>query len=376
MKLKLVVPLVVVLSIGFAPTLSHAQNLNFSNLLSAGVSDANLYLQDYISPFMKGFGYGMSNGWYNTAKPHRPLGLDITATVNVAFVPDKDLLFDFEGFNSLSVESGPNELPTIFGPKASSELSFNTQSNVTYIDPDPGSPTFGESITSDEVISGDFPAPDGIDLEEEVGSSFVPVPMVQLGVGLIKNTELKLRLLPTVSTDDFEFKFFGIGVMHDFKQWTPGISHLPFDASVFIGYTRLRAETRFDTDVNSETLRGSNQAAGYEVKSLTIQIVASKTISILTFYGGFGFNRTNSVLKMTGTYIVDGETEITLQDGTVRTVDSSFELPVDPVRLNFNSSGPRATIGARIKLLILTIHAGYTVQEYNTLTAGIGVTIR
>lgn len=371
MKLKIVIPFVVALS-SWIPNLTQAQDLDFRDILAGG-DDAALYLQDYISPFMKGFGYGMSNGWYNTAKPHRLLGFDITANVNVAFVPDKDLLFDFEGFNSLAIENGPSELPTIFGPKSSSDLLFNTQSTVTYPDPDPASPTFGELITSEEIISGGFPAPDGVDLEEEIGSSFVPVPIVQVGVGLIKNTELKLRFLPTVTTDDFEFKFFGIGVMHDFKQWTPGISHLPFDASVFIGYTRLKAETQFNDDV---VLSGSNQAAGYEVKSLTLQIIASKKLSILTIYGGFGFTRTNSSLKLTGNYIVDGETDIILQDGSVSTVTSSYELPKDPISLNFNSSGPRATIGARVKLLVLTIHADYTVQEYNTLTAGIGVSIR
>ena len=176
--------------------------------------------------------------------------------------------------------------------------------------------------------------------------------MVQLGVGLIKNTELKLRFFPSVSTDDFEFKFFGVGIMHDFKQWTPGISHLPFDASGFIGYTKLTAQTKFATESISSSVGGENQAAGYEIKSLTLQVVASKKLSILTVYTGFGIYSTKSSLKMTGTYVIEGESDIALPDGTTRTVSASRELKKDPIDLNFNTFGPRLTVGVRIKLLI------------------------
>ena len=79
---------------------------------------------------------------------------------------------------------------------------------------------------------------------------------------------------------------------------------------------------------------------------------------------------------MKGNYRVEGESEITLTDGTVRTVDSSFELEEDPIDLDFKSSSPRATIGMMVKLLFLTLHADYTIQKYNVLTAGVGVSIR
>lgn len=353
-----------------------SQDLDFIDILSAGTADAELYLNEYINPFMKGFGYGFSNGWYNTAKPHRPLGLDITATVNAAFVPDKDLLFNFQGFENVQVESGSDQLPTIFGPKTETVLSFNTTSEVNYIDPDPASPTFGELVRSEEALTGEFDAPDGLDLDEEIGSSFVPVPMVQLGIGLIKRTELKIRWLPPISTDDFDFSFYGFGIMHDFKQWTPGISHLPFDMSGFIGWTRLNAETDFSGANSSQVGGGENQRAKYEVTSLTLQVVASKKLSILTVYGGFGYTINNSSLGLLGTYIIEGETDITLEDGSLETVQSSTDPQEDPIDLNFKSTSPRATLGLRLKLLILTLHADYTIQEYNTLTAGIGFSIR
>ncbi len=103
MKLKFIQLVMLVVSINYFSIKSQAQDLDFTDVLSAGVEDASLYLENYIDPFMKGFGFGMTNGWYNTAKPHKLLGLDLTVTANLAYVPNKDLFFDFENFNSLTI---------------------------------------------------------------------------------------------------------------------------------------------------------------------------------------------------------------------------------------------------------------------------------
>jgi hypothetical protein len=56
--------------------------------------------------------------------------------------------------------------------------------------------------------------------------------------------------------------------------------------------------------------------------------------------------------------------------------DVSGTILSDPIAFDFSSSGMRANVGARIKILVLTLHAEYAIQKYNTLTAGIGVSIR
>ena len=49
----------------------------------------------------------------------------------------------------------------------------------------------------------------------------------------------------------------------------------------------------------------------------------------------------------------------------------------DPISLDFDSgSSPRINAGLRLKLLILTLHAEYAIQKYNTLTLGVGISIR
>lgn len=324
----------------------------FDALLESGAEDAEKYLGKYIEPVFKGVGIGLTNGWYNTAKPHKLFGFDITVTGNLAMVPDKDLVFRFANsdFERIRLESGATsaDLPTVLGPK--------TTENIELVVFDENELPTGTTL-SIEALSG-------LDLEEEVGHNFVPVPMAHLGVGLPKNTELKLRWAPTVNADDFEGTIFGFGIMHDIKQWIPSLEESQFNLSGFVGYTKINAS--YDL-TNSDFNKGTNdQVSEYRVRALTIQGLISKDLIAkklfeFTVYGAVGFNDTSSELEMLGTY----------------ELDESVDTLVDPIGLSFSSAGLRGTAGLRMKLLaFLTIHTDYTLQEYNTLTAGVGINIR
>lgn len=324
----------------------------FDALLEGGAEDAERYLGKFIEPIFKGVGIGLTNGWYNTAKPHKVLGFDITVTGNLAMVPDKDLVFRFANsdFDRIQLQSGePSaDLPTALGPKTTEEIAI-------------------EVVDENDVPTGvtlSMEALSGLDLEEEVGHNFVPVPMAHLGVGLPKNTDLKLRWAPSVNPDDFEASIFGFGIMHDIKQWIPGLQESSFHLSGFVGYTKIDAS--YDL-VDSEFNNGTNdQVSNYQVRALTIQGLISKDFVAkklfeFTLYGSLGFNNTSSELEMLGTY----------------DLDESVNVLVDPIDLSFSSSGPRASAGFRMKLLaFLTLHADYTLQQYNTLTAGVGINVR
>jgi hypothetical protein len=70
--------------------------------------------------------------------------------------------------------------------------------------------------------------PEGQSLKDAIKiADALPVPMYQLGLGLPKGFELKVRFAPTVKMDDFQFNLFGIGIMHDVKQYIPGIKGDP-----------------------------------------------------------------------------------------------------------------------------------------------------
>ena len=311
--------------------------------LNASSTDAATGVQNYITPLLKGFGYGLNAGWYNTAKPHKKLGFDITVTGSLALVPDKDLTFTFlnSSYESIRLASGQTQtdLPTIFGP--------GTNESIEVFDPGSG------------LVMGNFTAPDGIDLNTEIGS-FVPVPMVQAGIGLVKNTEIRVRFLPTITIEDIDINLYGIGILHDIKQHIPGIKNLPIDLSVFVGYTRLSSEIEVDGTFDN---LGTTQIAEFDVDGLTLEALASKKFSVLTIYGSVGFNRASSDFAFKGTYDLD-------ENGTA----SANE--VNPLAIGISDSSLRALLGLRLKLGVITLHGDYSVNGYNTVTAGIGISVR
>ena len=217
---------IIILLVAIIPFAGKAQ-IDFASFLEAGAADAEKLLEGYLRPAFLGFGYGINSGWYNTAKPHKLLGFDITPTVSFAFVPSKAEFFSIDDseFTNLSVigtidasgnvGSRITESPTLFGPNLPNEglpLLQYTSDNGT-----PG------DTSDDTQIS--ISAPTGLGLDEAIGLSAVPSGMVQVGIGLFKNTELKLRIIPKIeATNDqgqseFEFEMFGIGFMHVHFCW-------------------------------------------------------------------------------------------------------------------------------------------------------------
>ncbi|MFT5953341.1 MAG: hypothetical protein ACI8QD_000177, partial [Cyclobacteriaceae bacterium] len=86
--------LLITLSFVMAASSAFSQ-INFDTFLEAGVEDANTMLGNYLEPAFIGLGYGLNSGWYNTGKPHKLLGFDITTGVSLATVPTDARFFTF-----------------------------------------------------------------------------------------------------------------------------------------------------------------------------------------------------------------------------------------------------------------------------------------
>lgn len=359
--------LIVLFSLSFI-TFSNAQS--FEDILSIGPEDASTYLESYIEPAMQSFGVGMAGNWYNTAKPHKLLGFDLTVGASIANIPDTERLFTFNSANYQNLqysEGNGSSLPTLVGGDATGQLFITAGSEITNLQT-------GDTITVQNEI--EFDAPNGVDLEDLpiVGT---PAPSLQIGIGLIKNTEVKIRFIPSslIESDNFTApKYFGIGVLHDIKQWIPGMKLMPFDMSAFIGWTRLEATQNLDVNEGSSSGSFSTSITGQgeavlAASATTVQVLVSKKLAVLTPYAGVGFNIVKSSIDVNGTYEIEVSDSFT---GTSETLTYT-----NPVALDFEGAGgPRLTVGARLKLLILTIHADYTLQKYNTFSAGIGLSIR
>ncbi|MEO9805832.1 MAG: DUF6588 family protein [Reichenbachiella sp.] len=334
---------------GQITSLEDAEALDISVFLKGGEEAASELMGLYLNPAFTGMGFGVANGWYNTAKPHKPLGFDITATLSLAKTPNSDLFFSMLQAGDITsggirTQSGnTEEFATVFGDDRTVGLESSlTQNGIT--------------------VTSQFNAPPGLNLEDDV-NGYVPVPMLQAGIGLIKNTDLKIRWVPTQKSDEdgYELKMFGLGVMHDFKQWIPGIKHIPIDMSVLVAFNRINAKL----DLTNDAVSGAGQEGEFGINAWTYQVLVSKKLSILTLYGGFGFNNVSTSLEVKGSYDIQDDT------------DSNLVITlVDPVSESFTSSGMRATAGFRLKLAIITLHADYTLQKYNTITAGLGFSFR
>jgi len=348
--------LIFIVSTLITPVCLFSQNEDdLATFLKAGEEDASKLIQAYTEPIIKTLSYGMTGGWYNTAAAHKPLGFDFGVTMNLAFVPTADNYFnpDKLGLSSTytffnTTKNNPTQAPTIMGPKDDTDYTFsgNLDGNTGNGD---------ESVT----ISG----PEGLNLKNEIGFAAIPVPMAQLGIGIIKNTDLKVRFMPNQKFGSSEIKMFGIGVMHDVKQHIKGIKLLPFDLSALVAYNSISGTSDLsNTDPSDERPDSPDGVLDYKFNSWVIQALISKKISVLTGYAGVGYCIVNTKVDVKGQY-------------TIEATPFNFQL-TDPVAIDFKNNTLRLTVGMRLKLGPVYFSGDYTLQKYNTLSVGFGFAVR
>jgi len=346
--------LILILSLGLTFQMAHTQELE-TILLAA--DDASKLMEGYINPATKGLMYSMNGGWFSTAKTHKKLGFDISISANASFVPDVDKLFTFvpSDYEFLSLPGGETSIPTLMGDTG----------NGTMVDvrvPIEGSSNF--KIASFEMpggITGDLPI------------NAVPSPMVQLGVGLPLKTDLKVRYVPKVSFgDNVEANLVGFGLQHDIMQYLGPLDRLPLNVSILAAFTKMDVTYNIEDQSVMDDVSVTNGSAKFEMNTWTVQAIGSLDFVLVTLYGSVGYNNGKSSLQMNGDYNLS----YAVEDGSGNTVGSISETISDPVDLNFEANGVRATIGARLNLAFFKIFVDYSIQEYNTATAGIAFSFR
>ncbi|UKJ06517.1 DUF6588 family protein [Solitalea lacus] len=325
------------------------------NVLKAK-EDAGKLAQAYLNPFLKGFGTGLNNGWFQTAKTHGLGRFDITITPSVSFVPTEGRSFDLKtlGLSSNVRYSQTNTFsPTLMGDN-------NEGPEVAVYGKHP--------VTGNDAELAKFRLPQGL------GFHVAPAPMAQVSVGLIKGTEVGVRFIPALNMGDAgNIKLFGFGIKHDVKQWIPGMKLLPFDLSVMAAFTNLtyRKGTELTPDQGalpkSEVYNQStaNQRLEFTSKGFMTNAIISKKISVLTVFGGVGYQSTTSEVGLLGKYPIT--------TGVNAVGNKTYEIVTDPISFsNRESSSMNLTGGFRLKFAVFTFHASGTLAKYPTANAGIG----
>lgn len=308
----------------------------FEAIVKAGTADATTLMGAYIAPAMEGLVYSMSGGWYHTAKTHKSLGFDITIGFNGAIVPSEKELFAFSELTFQNDYTTTSDItPTVAGSGTPAEVTFDTsEGDVTF--------TMPEGVKDDLPINA------------------VPAPAIQASIGVIKGTDVMVRFVPEVGSDNVKGKLFGAGLKHDIMQYFGPLEKLPLNIAIMGAFTNMNV----DYDIQAESdIDGRNQAAEFKLNSYTVQGVASLDFKFLTFYGGLGYTGGKSEINVLGTY------EFEYDNGTPGEV-------TDPIMLSYNPSSVRASLGARLNLAFFKIFADYTVQEYSNLSAGIAFSFR
>ena len=279
-------------------------------------------LKEYIRPIADGFSAGLNNGWYNTAKPHKFGGFDVTIAGNIVLIPESYKMFSISEIGGNSFSGG--ETPTIVGEKEPSEITYDSSS---------------------------VKMPSGLNIP------VFPVPIVQAGIGLIKDTEISVRYLPKINVGKVEqINLYGLGVKHDLLQWIPGGKILPISLSVQGGYTK------FSSSVIIENVIGDkNNELAFDVEAMTVNIILSKKILMFTPYASIGYNSSKSSFKIDGDYAI-GALELNAEELANIEYESNTEI--------------RANLGFRFNIAILALQANYTISKYPVATLGAGISFR
>ncbi|MBN1186793.1 MAG: hypothetical protein JXB49_31230 [Bacteroidales bacterium] len=336
-----------------------------ANFLSMGLSESEKLIEAYLDPMGKAIGAGLGTGWYTSAKPHKLGGFDLTFSLNLVNIPSSDKMFNVESIGIDGLTSDVPETPTAVGDKDV------TPANLTLVKEVPG-------VGSSDPLN--FSAPGGLGIKK------VPVPMVNVAVGLPKGTEIIGRFIPTIKIPDIgKMGLWGVGLKHDVLQWLPAVDKIPFDLSVLGGFTKFNASYD-DISITPDVVAEHNlitdnyvfddQVLSFSVSSITTNIIISKKLAVFTPYLGVGFTRSKFNITLDGDYPVprvDVNPTSPYVGETIVTNDDVLNKPIDIDIKNFMGN---ATLGMRLKFSVFAFHGQYTFQKYPTINFGFGINFR
>jgi hypothetical protein len=310
--------------------------------LSAELSRVGIKnVTNYVSPIFNGFAADLNSAFYHSADLHGVLGFDVGVKLGFALITDADKKYRFEAPTSLNFSGGTlsagidyeryiDDAPTAVGVKDAKKVVKMLPTSTYY--------AAFHALHNDDVL---FEIPNGF------GLPAVPLPMPQAAIGLPFGLEVMVRFIPTVSaTDAGKFNYMGFGLRYSIDQWIP---MFPLDVSVHFMTQKMNFTSKDDKDIFNAT-------------GVAYGIEASKKLLFLTVYGGFQLEKASfTLLKF--------DCKFTTPDG------SETLIPIPEMTFDGKNKS-RATIGLRVLLAVVNLHAEYSIAKTPVLAAGIGISFR
>ena len=327
----------------------------FSALIKSGPADATKLVNAYGEPLFKGIGVGLNSGWYSSAKAKKILGFDLRISASATFVPTSDKTFDVS--------------------------KIGLSSNVRLDDPShPFAPTFGGSTSTQGPLLDIYD-----DNGQKVGSytmpsgklSVIPAPQVQLTIGLVYNTDLTVRGIPTIDMGSTgSVSSIGFGLRHDIMRDIVGKTAdklIPFDLAIAAGYSHLSMSIPMTVNPDEgakpkdsqQSTDFSNQHIGAAFNNFMIEAIISKKITFFTPFLSVGYNSTHTALGVYGNFpITTGETI------TGTSTYTSYNNPINITESSIN--GLRADLGFELTPGFFRLYVSGSIAQYKSVNAGIG----
>jgi len=344
----------------FAGFIVKAQD--FGSIVAASLPDANKYATEYMRPFGESEIYNLSRGWFSTARTHKLLGFDFSVSGQFALIPSGKENFTFKNSDYSSIKlSGTAAtsatLPTFMGGTTNQQITATTSTTVS-----------GVPVTATTT----FTAPGGIGDDLKKNISFLPLaspmPVAQIGIGLLKHTDLKVRYFPKTSFNNIEVGVTGVALQHEFSNYLPFIKKVPFlHISGLVGYTKSTASYKpvFNAGSSVQNPKG-NAVADFDISAFTVQGIVSAKFAFLELYTSVGYISGKSNLNLKGDYTTTYQTIAGPQTVTA----------TDPIALGYKASGVTNTWGARVNIFFFKLYADYTFATYNGASLGAAFSFR
>ncbi len=260
-------------------------------------------VKGYLQPAINGFGANMNSGVFHSADISNGFHLELTIVGMGTMIGDAEKMYS--AIAPQPFDQTPVQTATIFGGVGASvdDASHTVQYHFQ---------------------------------NGQIKTSFIPFAAPQLTIGNFYGTQAVIRYVPVPEIDKFpKVTLFGIGLRHSVSQY---LTEFPVDISAGFFYQTFKVGDLIDA------------------KSFNIGVSASKSLSILTLYGGL--QSESSSMKVSYTYT-----------GPV----PPGSPPNPTVSLDFDGENKfRFLAGVGLDLLILHFNADINLGKVTVVSGGVG----
>jgi hypothetical protein len=311
---------------------SHSQSLNANLSRVAGE-----YAKNYIQPLVNAFGSDINSGLINiTNTTENEFHIYLGVRAFGSFIPDADKLFSaVYNENVIFTDQQGNQYPT-------SALVTVTNAPTIFGDKTPGiSQVNINGVFNGQQVNQTF---DQVAIGGLWTTSIAPLAVPQLEIGNLFGTEFLVRWIPPIKIQNLgSTGFWGFGVKHRLSRY---FNELPVDITAQFVYQKF-----YMNDSTGNSFITSNSEA--------FNLVVSKDLGIISFYGGVQYENVNFDVNY-----------------SITPAPTQNDPNPAPFNISFSSqskSNFRAVLGTSLNLLVFNLYIDYSFSGYNVVSGGLGL---